>query len=172
MGVQVVKDSLTLHRIASRLRKRRFDSGALRWGLGSGPAAPRCWLCCQFRPCSGAPCCLVVTGVLHLYRLCRRLDNTRLYFKLDGEGNPQDYGVYEQAGTCLVAVPMSCAFLSLIYVLAQLLIHGCYDHLHLALSNYTGHALQPPSHRRSPPLHHCRSARPTSWWRSLCCLPT
>lgn len=49
-----MKDSLTLHRIASRLRKRRFDSGAL------------------------------------------RLDNTRLYFKLDGEGNPQDYGVYEQ----------------------------------------------------------------------------
>jgi hypothetical protein len=27
---QVVKDSLTLHRIAASLRKRRYDSGALR----------------------------------------------------------------------------------------------------------------------------------------------
>lgn len=26
-----------------------------------------------------------------------RLDNTRLFFKLDAEGNPCDYGVYEQA---------------------------------------------------------------------------
>lgn len=52
---QVVSDSLTLHRIASALRKRRFDGGAL------------------------------------------RLDNTRLFFKLDGDGNPCDYGVYEQA---------------------------------------------------------------------------
>ncbi len=51
----MVQDSLTLHRIASALRKRRFDGGAL------------------------------------------RLDNTRLFFKLDGEGNPCDYGVYEQA---------------------------------------------------------------------------
>jgi DIS3-like exonuclease 2 len=51
---EVVQDSLTLHRIASALRQRRFDGGAL------------------------------------------RLDNTRLFFKLDGEGNPCDYGVYEQ----------------------------------------------------------------------------
>ena len=51
----MVRDSLTLHRIAAALRKRRYDGGAL------------------------------------------RLDNTRLYFKLDGEGNPCDYGVYEQA---------------------------------------------------------------------------
>lgn len=51
----MVKDSLTLHRIASCLRARRFDGGAL------------------------------------------RLDNTRLFFKLDEEGNPCDYGVYEQA---------------------------------------------------------------------------
>lgn len=55
-GPQVVKDSLALHRIASSLRRRRFDGGAL------------------------------------------RLDNTRLFFKLDEEGNPHDYGVYEQAG--------------------------------------------------------------------------
>lgn len=55
----MVNDSLTLHRIASALRKRRFDGGAL------------------------------------------RLDNTRLFFKLDGEGNPCDYGVYEQARACL-----------------------------------------------------------------------
>lgn len=56
----MVNDSLTLHRIASALRKRRFDGGAL------------------------------------------RLDNTRLFFKLDGEGNPCDYGVYEQARPCLL----------------------------------------------------------------------
>lgn len=30
-----------------------------------------------------------------------RLDNTRLFFKLDGEGNPCDYGVYEQARSWL-----------------------------------------------------------------------
>ncbi|KAL4419743.1 hypothetical protein ABPG75_006841, partial [Micractinium tetrahymenae] len=51
---QVVQDSLTLHRIASSLRRRRFDGGAL------------------------------------------RLDNTRLFFKLDEQGNPHNYGVCEQ----------------------------------------------------------------------------
>lgn len=61
-ALQVVQDSLTLHRIASGLRARRFDSGAL------------------------------------------RLDNTRLYFQLDGQGNPVDYGVYEQARCVRCAV--------------------------------------------------------------------
>ncbi|GAB4816026.1 hypothetical protein N2152v2_003072 [Parachlorella kessleri] len=51
---EVVGDSLTLHRIARNLRRRRYDNGAL------------------------------------------RLDNVRLYFQLDDDGNPDGYGVYEQ----------------------------------------------------------------------------
>jgi hypothetical protein len=32
-------------------------------------------------------------------RLAARLDNTRLFFRLDDDGNPADYGAYEQVGS-------------------------------------------------------------------------
>jgi hypothetical protein len=73
-SLQVVHDSLLLHRIACALRQRRFDGGAL------------------------------------------RLDNTRLFFKLDEQGNPCDYGVYEQVGVDSVGSSFACELAWVTYI--------------------------------------------------------
>jgi hypothetical protein len=113
-GMQVVKDSLTLNNIARSLRQRRFDGGALRCEpCGSGNVATDRLSAVNCQPHMGLWGCPALTDILllaylyclHVLLACTacmycRLDNTRLYFKLDAEGNPCDYGVYEQVCAC------------------------------------------------------------------------